>query len=181
MVDRRKSLSEDDIALFRESVGPISRVRHDRVHPHRQRPHPVPRQRLADEQQVLRDSLNGAPEPAESETGEELTYVRPGLQHRLLRKLRRGQFSIGAELDLHGMTAHAAHEALAGFLRECRARDLRGVRIIHGKGLRSRHGRPVLKGKLDRWLRQRDEVVAFCSARPVDGGTGAVYVLLKRR
>lgn len=177
----RTQLSDEDIALFREAVGPVVRVEHDRVQVRRQRPRPHPRQTLADRKRVLEESLLGFPDFDEAETGEELLFVRPGLQHRLLRKLRRGQFSIGAELDLHGMTAACAQAALAEFLKDCRARRIRGVRIIHGKGLRSPQGRPVLKGKLDRWLRMRDEVVAFCSARSVDGGTGAVYVLLKHK
>ena len=127
------------------------------------------------------DELNAAdPWDTDVETGEELLFVRAGIQQKLLRKLRRGQFSIGAELDLHGSTVAEAQTLLAEFLAECRLRGVRGVRIIHGKGLRSPGGRPVIKGRLDRWLRHRDEVVAFCSARPVDGGTGALNVLLKR-
>jgi len=175
-----RHLTDDDIALFREAVGPVTRIRHERVHTRAGQPRPLPRQTLADHEQVLRDSVSGYPEFVETETGEELLFARPGLQHRLLRKLRRGQFSIGAELDLHGMNVARAREALAEFLRECRLRNVRGVRIIHGKGRGSRGGRPVLKNQVDRWLRMRDEVVAFCSARPVDGGTGAVYVLLKK-
>lgn len=123
--------------------------------------------------------MYGEPHPLETETGEELSFIRPGLQHRLLRKLRRGHFSIGAELDLHGMTVALAQVELTIFLKQAQARGVRCVRIIHGKGLRSRQGRPVLKFKLERWLRLREEVIAFSSARPVDGGTGAVYVLLK--
>lgn len=171
--------SDDDMELFRSAIGEVERLRNDRAHHAAPRPHPVPRKHLEDQRAVLEESLHGGPEPGELETGDELHYARPGLQHRLLRRLRRGQFSVGAELDLHGLTAAEAHTALRDFLKSCRERDVRCVRIIHGKGLRSPNGRPVLKGKLDRWLRLREEVVAFCSARPVDGGTGAVYVLLR--
>jgi DNA-nicking Smr family endonuclease len=115
------------------------------------------------------------------ETGEEIYYCREGLQQTVLRKLKRGQFRVSAFLDLHGMTVTIARQALAHFLQIARRDNITCVRIIHGKGNRSRHKGPILKHKVNHWLRQRDEVLAFCSARPVDGGTGAVYVLLRRR
>jgi DNA-nicking Smr family endonuclease len=108
------------------------------------------------------------------------SYARPGLQRTVMRRLRRGDYRIGAELDLHGMTADAARGELARFLREAIGRELRCVRIIHGKGLGSEGRGPVLKPRVARWLRQRDDVLAYCSARPADGGTGALYVLLRR-
>jgi DNA-nicking Smr family endonuclease len=126
---------------------------------------------------MLSDSLD----PAEVETGEELLFARPGLQHGVLRKLRRGQYSHGAELDLHGMTVVIARQALALFLSECQHDGIRNVRIIHGKGNGSLRQQPILKSKVNHWLRQRNEVLAFCSARPIDGGTGALYVLLRSR
>lgn len=165
--------------LFRQSVGRITRLHDDRIRPPGSKPAPVPKQTLEDEQQVLRDMLSDDPGHVDLETGEELIFVRTGVQPRLLKKLRRGQFSVGSELDLHGMTVTEARDSLAAFLKECRSLGVRCVRIVHGKGLGSRDGRPVIKAKLDRWLRLRDEVVAFSSARPIDGGTGAVYVLLK--
>jgi DNA-nicking Smr family endonuclease len=133
-----------------------------------------------EQQRIMRDMLSDAFDPAEIETGEELLFSRKGLQHGLIRKLRRGQFTVQAELDLHGLTVAEARQALAEFLADVRAAGARCVRIIHGKGYGSRHKQPVLKNKLNGWLQQRDEVLAFCSARQVDGGTGAVYVLLKR-
>jgi DNA-nicking Smr family endonuclease len=119
--------------------------------------------------------------PAELETGVELLFARNGLQHSVLRKLRRGQFSVAAELDLHGLRVEEARQELGQFLLHCRLTHKQCVRIIHGKGNRSHRQQPVLKGKVNHWLRQRDEVLAFCSARPIDGGTGAIYVLLKRK
>jgi DNA-nicking Smr family endonuclease len=180
MSRKKAPLSPEDRALFRDSVGPVTRVGHDRVLPTRKPPAPRPRFALADERAVLQDALSDLFEPWELDTGEELGFARPGLQHGLLRKLRRGQFSVGAELDLHGMTVPVARQAVSEFLHQCRLRHIRCVRIIHGKGRGSRNQGPVLKGKVDHWLRQRDEVLAFATARPVDGGTGAVYVLLKR-
>ncbi|MBK9130567.1 MAG: Smr/MutS family protein [Gammaproteobacteria bacterium] len=111
----------------------------------------------------------------------ELDYTRPGLQHGVMRKLRRGQFPVDAELDLHGMTATIARRELYAFLERCRTAAARCVLIIHGKGLSTPDRRPVLKSGVNAWLRQRDDVLAFCSARPRDGGTGALYVLLRKQ
>jgi DNA-nicking Smr family endonuclease len=171
---------KDDIALFREQVANVRRLSHPGRVAVAKRPAPIARNTLADEARVVQDSLSDDFDPADFETGDELLFARPGLQHGVLRKLRRGQFSVGAALDLHGMTVPVARIALQEFLHDSRARNVRCVRIIHGKGLGSKHRGPVLKGKVNRWLSQRDEVLAFCSARRSDGGTGAVYVLLKR-
>ncbi|MBT6272579.1 MAG: DNA mismatch repair protein MutS [Chromatiales bacterium] len=171
-------IDEDELSLFRQELDGVRPLEGNRVEPVRRRISPVPSQRIADNAKVIDELADADPFQDEHETGEELWFARPGLRVRLLRRLRRGQFAIGSELDLHGLTAPEAHAALSEFLTDCRARGIRGVRIIHGKGLGSPGGRPVLKGKIDRWLRHRDDVFAFCSARPVDGGTGAVYVLL---
>ena len=88
---------------------------------------------------------------------------------------------IEAELDLHGLTAERAEPMLATFLAECQQQQIRCVRVIHGKGWGSRDNRPVLKSKVNYWLRQSDAVLAFCSATIEDGGTGALYILLKRQ
>ncbi|MCC6135704.1 MAG: Smr/MutS family endonuclease [Candidatus Contendobacter sp.] len=174
------TLDPRDRELFRQTVGPVKPLRSERVTFILPPPAPIPRFTLADEQQVLSDMLSDYFEPADLDTGEELYYRREGVQQAVLRKLRRGYFQIGPVLDLHGMTVAIAREALAAFLHSARRDGLSGVRIIHGKGNGSRHRGPVLKQKLNHWLRQRDEVLAFCSARPMDGGTGAIYVLLRR-
>lgn len=171
----------DDIKLFRESIGAVKPLQDDRVAPVRRHISPRPIFRERDETEVLRDMLSDLFDPADMETGEELLYIRAGLQQRTVRKLRRGKLSVDAELDLHGMTIPVARAAVAGFLRECQRRHIQCARIIHGKGLGSRHRAPVLKQKVGGWLRQRDEVLAYCSARHCDGGTGALYVLLKRK
>ena len=111
--------------------------------------------------------------------GEELSYCGPGVQDATFRKLRRGLYHVSAELDLHGMRTGEARAAIVHFLAGCLDRGVRCARIIHGKGLRSKGEGPVLKQRLDGWLRQRDDVLAFCSARREDGGTGAAYVLLR--
>ena len=175
-----KKTNLEDSQLFRNSVGKVKPVRHDRVMPPRRNLSPRPRFREMDETEALRDMLSEQFEAADMETGDELIYARSGLQQRTLKKLRRGQFVVDAELDLHGMTVSVARQEVASFLQECKRRRVQSARIIHGKGLGSRHRGPVLKGKIGQWLQQRDEVLAYCSARNCDGGTGAVYVLLKR-
>lgn len=173
--------AEDDLTLFRREMKDVARLDTDRVPPLRRRLRPVPLKTIENEQQVLVDMLSDQTwGEHELETGEELLYLKPGVQTRLLQRLRRGHFAVAAVLDLHGLSVTEARDALSVFLRECLLRDYRCVRIIHGKGRGSRHGRAIIKGKLDRWLRLREEVVAYCSARRVDGGTGAVYVLLRR-
>ena len=173
-------LLPEDRELFQSSVGPVKPLTHDRIEPVLPRPPARARFRERDEQEVLRDLLSDNFDPGDFETGEELWYARRGLQHRTLKRLRRGQFALQAECDLHGLNVVDARQALGDFLHECLVHDLRCVRVIHGKGHGSHQRIPILKTKVGGWLRQRDEVLAFCSARPVDGGTGAVYVLLKK-
>jgi DNA-nicking Smr family endonuclease len=171
--------SKDDVAIFRESVGDIKHLKSDKILPDGPKPAPHPRQKLADEARVMREILDDPAEPDELQAGDTLNFRRPIVQNTLLRKLRRGQFRIADELDLHGMNATEAKHALVAFIQTACTTNARCVRIIHGKGCRSSNHGPVLKPLVNRWLRQIDEVLAFCSARPVDGGTGAVYVLLK--
>ncbi len=113
------------------------------------------------------------------EAGEELNFLRDGLAGDTLRKLRRGHWKIQGEIDLHGLTVADARPALVEFLNDCLHQGLRCVRVIHGKGLGSKNQIPVLKRKVASWLMQRDEILAFCQARRVEGGGGAAVVLLK--
>lgn len=173
-------ITKEEQALFRETVRNAVPLRDDRVSPYRQRPPPRPLQNERDETEVIRDLLSDPLDPSDLETGDELRFARPGLQHTVFRKLRRGHYSVGAELDLHGMTSAEARQAMVDFLADCKRCDVRCIRIIHGKGNGSMNREPVLKGKVAHWLRQRDDVLAYASATPTDGGTGAVYVLLRR-
>jgi DNA-nicking Smr family endonuclease len=169
----------DDFREAMRDVTPLARA--DRVEPPRRARAPRPRARRPERDAVLADSLTMAPEAALLETGEELLYRQPSVGERAWRKLRRGGYTVQGELDLHGLSVARAQTELRSFLAEA-ARDGVGcVRIVHGKGTRSGPGGPVLKPQVDRWLRQWDDVLAFASAPPRDGGTGAVYVLLRRR
>ena len=112
---------------------------------------------------------------------DKLYFKRPGIQQKLMSKLRRGQFRIERQIDLHGMTTVIAEKSLDSFLESCRQSNYRCIRIIHGKGSGSAENRPVIKNRVNEWLRKNENILAFCSAKANDGGTGAVYVLLKTR
>jgi DNA-nicking Smr family endonuclease len=141
---------------------------------------PVPRQRLADEAQALASSLSDHLDIATLlETDAGLAFRREGIGPDVLTRLRRGQWTIQRELDLHGLTRDAAREALADFVRRAARDGLRCVRVIHGKGNGSPGRVPVLKDKVRAWLVQKSEVIAFAQARAADGGYGALLVLLR--
>ena len=143
-------------------------------------PKPIAKQFIRDEKQALKDSLSDDFYPAhELESGEELLYLRTGQSPDVLSKLRRGFWVVQAQIDLHGLISYEAREYVAEFLSSCKKRNIRCVRIVHGKGLGSRNREPVLKHKLRNWLMQKDEVLAYAQAKPEDGGSGAVIVLLK--
>ena len=169
--------SDEDRELFRKAIEGVRPLPERAEPPAQPAPPPRARFRRADEAAVLEESLAMDPE-AESGTGQDLSFRRSSVSLPVFRRLKRGEFSVRDEIDLHGHTAVEARVALYEFLAEAGAARMRCVRVIHGKGHRSGHQGPVLKRKLGRWLQLRDDVLAYCSARPVDGGTGAVYVLL---
>ncbi|MGH8149831.1 MAG: Smr/MutS family protein [Steroidobacteraceae bacterium] len=181
----RTPVEEADAALFREATRDVRPLGEKRLPPPRAKP-PPPRARFtrADRLAVLEESLHG--DPLEDGTdgvsgGESTSFARPAVQASVLRKLRRGHFRIQAEVDLHGLTVQEAKGALREFLAEALERGLSCVRIIHGKGLRSGPRGPVLRIAVSGVLQRTGRVLAFVSARAVDGGTGAVYVLLSSR
>lgn len=148
------------------------------------RPAPIPRQRIADDADALTASKYGAERAPEAwdvgqEHEAEQTFLRRGLSSDILKKLRRGEWSVQAEIDLHGHRIDEAHDALSDFIVDARARGYRCVRAIHGKGLTSPNREPVLKGRVRRWLAHWDEVLAYCEAPPNAGGGGAVMILLR--
>jgi DNA-nicking Smr family endonuclease len=170
---------DDDLKAFREAMAGVRRSP-ETTHIVTEKPLPSaqPRQTRLDELAVLAEMLDG-PDPETFESGDTLSYRSQGIQDSVFRKLRRGSFRLEAEVDLHGLNRDKAKLAVAGFLAHCQDRGWRCVRIIHGKGNGSPNSGPVIKSLIDGWLRKRREVLAFCSARPHDGGTGAIYVLLR--
>ncbi|NIF79773.1 Smr/MutS family protein [Paraburkholderia sp. Cy-641] len=170
-----------DANLFRHEIGEVAPlVAAPRATLTRNPPPPLPVQTLLDEEAVLHEAISDEFDPEVLlETDETLSYCRPGVSRDVVRKLRRGDWIVQAQIDLHGMRREEAREALAEFIRESVRRGLRCLRVIHGKGLGSIGKEPVLKGKVRAWLVQKSEVIAFCQARPHDGGAGAVVVLLQ--
>jgi DNA-nicking Smr family endonuclease len=169
--------------VFASAVGPVRALRrHDRAQVARERPEPEPRQRERDEREAMREALSDEVD-VESLllTDDGLSFRRPGIGPDVPARLRRGQWALQGEIDLHGLTREAAREALAAFVREAHRRGQRCVRVVHGKGLGSPGRQPVLKDKVQRWLAQRSEVIAFAQASATHGGAGALLVLLAPR
>jgi DNA-nicking Smr family endonuclease len=174
---RREAREESDI--FRSSVGPVDPVRAARrVEPFRVLPPPIPAKRREDELAVLHELARAAFDD-DVDIEDDASYLRPGLPRDILRKLRRTHWVIQDHLDLHGLGSDAAAIETAAFLAACTRRGLRCVRIVHGKGLRSAGREPVLKGRIRRLLTRGDEVLAFVEPRALQGGGGAVVVLLE--
>jgi len=173
----KEPLSDEDQAQFREEVSDVQRIEQDRIEPWRRRRPPRPLGFEAPELAEARERELYS--PSEIKTGDELSFRRPGVQERLFQELRRGHLDIRIEVDLHGLTTRHARDVMEDLLRHCQRYDIRCVRIIHGKGFGSEGQQPILKQFVDRWLRQREEVLAFCSATTRDGGTGAAYLLLR--
>jgi len=175
------SINDDDIALFRTAVGAVRKIEKDRIPPAPIRKRAIPMQRQIDDQAVMDELANGPFDFSTVENGDELQWLAPGLRPRILTRLRRGHWRVQDEIDLHQMTVKAASASVRTFLSEAERDGLSCVKIIHGKGLRSGPAGPRLKQMTARLLSRRDRVIAFASAPPTDGGTGAVHVLLKSR
>jgi len=165
---------------FREAMRDVRRLQRGGK-AQRAAPKPPAKARFtrADQLEVLRESLLPPPDAAALTTGDELSFRRPHISEAVLTKLRRGAYVVDSEIDLHGMTGAEAKAALRTFIAECVEQRLRCVRVVHGKGRRSGPRGPVLKNVVNHWLQRADDVLAFGSARAVDGGSGAIYVLLQ--
>jgi DNA-nicking Smr family endonuclease len=167
--------------VFREAVTDVTPLApHNRVEADRPTGLAVPRKRREDDQQVMIDAVSDEFEiDTLLQSDDELSFRRPGVGPDVLRKLRRGEWTIQSQIDLHGCRVDEARQVLAKFLREALKTGCRCVRVVHGKGLGSEDRLPVLKGRVRTWLAQREEVIAFCQARPAEGGGGALVVLLR--
>ena len=153
----------------------------DKRRAHFKKESPIPRtmQYQKDEKAVLLEAISDEFDVSTLlETDEHLSFRRPGIGTDITHKLRRGDWTIQRQLDLHGLRRDAAREALGGFIREAHKHGIRCVRVVHGKGLGSPGKAPVLKNRVHSWLVQKNEVLAFVQAKPADGGAGALVVLL---
>lgn len=177
-LQQRRSQAQHD--LFARAVGPVHKLP-DRglAEIDRPRPTPHPRQRELDEQAAVRAAMSDEVTPESLLlTDDGLSFRRAGIGPAVLAKLRRGHWALQGQIDLHGLNRDDARDALAEFIRDAQRRGLRCVRVVHGKGHGSPGRQPVLKVKVQRWLAQRTEVIAFAQASGPQGGAGAVVVLL---
>jgi len=171
---------DDDAALFREAIGEVRRIEIEAQGIPRVKPMADSKMFRRDEAEALLDSRSVTATEAYLNSADELSYRRPEMPEKWFKQLKRGQISIQDELDLHHCRAADAEVFLKQFLNQAREEQHYCVRVIHGKGLRSESA-PVLKAIVDRVLRHRGDVLAFNSAPPAQGGTGAVLVLLARQ
>ncbi len=173
--------------LFHASVGGVKRLPEQNRHvPGLPKPGVAPapaarpRTQAEDDQAVLRESLSDLFEVDHYlEEDPALNYAAPGIGNDVVRKMRKGHWPVQDELDLHGLRRDDARDAIGDFLRRAALRNLRCVCVIHGKGFGSRSQEPVLKSMVHSWLVQKEQVIAFCAARPSEGGDGALVVLLR--
>jgi DNA-nicking Smr family endonuclease len=172
---------EAESNLFVRAVGAVQRLpEHDLVKLSGPSPAPVAHQRQKDNEAVLRDCLSDEFDASTLlDTDDALSFRRPGIGRDVIHKLRKGDWSIQREIDLHGLRSDEARVALAEFIRLAHRQGLRCLRVVHGKGLGSPGKTPVLKSKVHSWLVQKNQVMAFVQAKPAEGGAGALLVLLK--
>jgi DNA-nicking Smr family endonuclease len=174
-------LAHADRSLFVRAAGAVQPVRaHRRVHMEPDQPPPVAVQQQLDDRRVLHEAISDEFDAGTLlDVDDALSFRRPGIGTDVTRRLRKGDWSIQGEIDLHGLRSEEAREALSAFVREAHRRGWRCLRVVHGKGLGSPGKTPVLKGKVQSWLIQKSEVLAFVQARRDEGGAGALVVLLK--
>ncbi len=172
-------MTDDDVQLFRKLMSDARPLKAEQRAPIAQRrPRPAARFTREDEARVLEESLAADVESMERDNADSLRFHRPHVGRRTMRRLARGRYAVQAEIDLHGLTLAEAEPRLRDFIEYSVSSRRQCVRVIHGKGRGSGERGPVLKLAVNRWLRRWDRVLAFVSARQVDGGTGAIYVLL---
>jgi len=173
-------ISAEEIELFRNAVKTSTPIKTEFNQPFKNKPKPRAIHSRQNNKEVLIESLESNIEIQEVNANDPLKFYRSGINKKNFKKLARGSYSIQAKLDLHGMTINEAKKELKVFINHCVNYRYTCVRIIHGKGLGSRGKEPVLKQEVNRLLRRWKQVLAFVSARQIDGGTGAIYVLLKK-
>ena len=177
---RAKQLAASEANLFVRAAGAVQPLPEKRrAHLRKALPVPAVMQYQRDEIAVLGESISDEFDVGTLlDTDELLSFRRPGIGPDVTRKLRRGDWSIQRQIDLHGLRRDEAREHLSFFIREAYQQGIRCVRVVHGKGLGSPGKAPILKSRVHSWLVQKQEVLAFVQAKPADGGAGALLVLL---
>ena len=175
---RQQAASESN--LFKQAAGAVQPLTEKHRNPLKKEPTaPSSMQYERDQKAVLQESISDEFDVSTLLDADDLlSFRRPGIGTDVTRKLRRGDWSIQRQIDLHGLRRDEAREHLASFIREAHKQGIRCVRVVHGKGLGSPGKAPVLKSRVHSWLAQRQEVLAFVQAKPADGGAGALVVLL---
>lgn len=177
-MSKKNPLSDEERQLFQDAMRGVERLITTKILPLEKKPGKKPKN-LVNYEEKARHFTFSDYEKLDAVTSEErLEYFKPGLQHKIIRKFRKGQYNVQGIVDLHGMTVDQARDKIEQFLTECKINKISHLLIIHGKG--RPHQTPILKNRLNQWLRQSDEVLAFCSAAAKDGHTGALYVMLRR-
>ncbi len=172
-------ISPADLKLFRNTVGSVIPLKNRPQPPKKKKPQPLLRKQNKNETELQPDRLSDHYHPIEQHD-EQLSFARSGLQRSTLKKLKKGYYLIEDRLDLHGYRRDEARQLLQEFIHYAQQRGFRCLIIIHGKGRSGKDERPVLKPLVASWLQQSEEVLAYSSARPKDGGAGALYLLLRR-
>jgi DNA-nicking Smr family endonuclease len=178
--ERLEKAAQAERHLFKRAVGAVKPLAHaPRVSLSGEPAKPLALQQMLDDDNVLRESLSDDFDVSTLlDTDDELSYRRSGIGTDVTQKLRKGHWSLQGQIDLHGLRSDEAREALGQFIRDAHKRGWRCVRVVHGKGLGSPGKTPVLKSKVQRWLVQKNEVLAFVQAKGSEGGAGALVVLL---
>ena len=172
--------TEAERNLFTRAVGKVAPIANqERVWSPPQRPSTRPLQQDLDNEAVMHESMSDDFDISTLlDADDQLSFRRPGIGTDITRKLRKGEWSLQGQIDLHGLRSDEARNAMGQFIRDAKRMGWRCVRVVHGKGLGSPGKEPVLKSKVQRWLVQKNEVLAFVQAKPSDGGGGALLVLL---
>jgi DNA-nicking Smr family endonuclease len=173
-------MTDEDVKAFRKAMAGVKPLPAAAVAAASPKPRAIASFSRGGHHALLRESHGASFDPCPQEHDGALVFRRPGVRDDMLRRLRRGQIPVEGEIDLHGLTRQATLEALRSFIGMALEQHLRCVRVIHGKGLRSGPGGPVLKHVVSEWLGRIDDVQAYATARPADGGSGALYVLLRQ-
>lgn len=171
-----------DQTTFADAMSGVTPLKHDKVHHDSNKPLIKLRKQAGTDETFdleINDPLSDELEVEEVDKEATLSFCRSGIQKNVFKKLRTGHYRVSDELDLHGATIKQAKQILVYYLQEAVQFEGCCIRIIHGKGHRSGNNKPVLKTYVNHWLSEHDRVLAFHSSKPKDGGTGAVYVLLK--
>jgi DNA-nicking Smr family endonuclease len=175
-----KKPSESNFSSFQDAIKGVKPLKNDRIdlyaHQKNTRPFRDKNNYNEDDESVY---LSDAQE-SKNVTGEEfLFFARSGLQLKTQKHLRQGKITIDDHLDLHGLSITEARQTLLEFISFAQKQQIRCIRLVHGKGYRSHSEQPILKNKVNSWLRQHPDILAFSSAQPKDGGTGALYLMIK--